>query len=297
MFARWLLPVSVRNNGVLVTLILLISFSVCSELKVRVRLADGQITEETLEADSERDSITVEFKQGDGTLITFVADFKQDVKIFRALVLGELERGQSQYQALCFIARLSHNEIIPSESMARLRQKNPRAVRSAEERRGVEQLTMSAAVNLSRAWQLSAHIHNVCGEARESIYAREADVKHWLEQGAEGSVFEALPRRRACRSCSRAARREPAGKSSPYKCGIKSCSKGYRFDYYVPAASCACGTRRPNSTAPSHPNTRCEQRAWGVEGRVGWGGVGGVLQEGEFSVARYVDVEVVPRRR
>lgn len=46
----------------------------------------------------------------------------QDVKIFRALILGELERGQSQYQALCFITRLNHNEIIPSESMARLRQ-------------------------------------------------------------------------------------------------------------------------------------------------------------------------------
>lgn len=46
----------------------------------------------------------------------------QDVKIFRALILGELERGQNQYQALCFISRLSRNEIIPSESMARLRQ-------------------------------------------------------------------------------------------------------------------------------------------------------------------------------
>lgn len=46
----------------------------------------------------------------------------QDVKIFRALILGELERGQSQYQALCFISRLNHNEFIPSESMARLRQ-------------------------------------------------------------------------------------------------------------------------------------------------------------------------------
>ena len=46
----------------------------------------------------------------------------QNVKIFRALILGELERGQSQYQALCFVTRLSHNEIIPSESMARLRQ-------------------------------------------------------------------------------------------------------------------------------------------------------------------------------
>lgn len=48
-----------------------------SELRVRVRLSDGLITEEVLEADSEKDSISLEFKQGDGTLITFVADFKQ----------------------------------------------------------------------------------------------------------------------------------------------------------------------------------------------------------------------------
>lgn len=27
----------------------------------------------------------------------------QDVKIFRALILGELEKGQSQFQALCFV--------------------------------------------------------------------------------------------------------------------------------------------------------------------------------------------------
>lgn len=53
------------------------------------------------------------------SLVPYVS---QDVKIFRALILGELERGQNQYQALCFISRLSRNEIIPSESMARLRQ-------------------------------------------------------------------------------------------------------------------------------------------------------------------------------
>ena len=62
-------------------------------------------------------------------------------------------------------------------------QKNPQAIRLAEERRGLEQLTMSAAVNLSRAWQLSSHIHNMCSEAREAIYTREADVKHWLDKG------------------------------------------------------------------------------------------------------------------
>lgn len=62
-------------------------------------------------------------------------------------------------------------------------QKNPQAIRLAEERRGLEQLTMNVAVNLSRAWQLSSHIHNMCSEAREAIYTREADVKYWLDKG------------------------------------------------------------------------------------------------------------------
>lgn len=44
------------------------------------------------------------------------------MKIFRALILGELEKGQSQFQALCFVTRLHHNDIIPSEAMAKLRQ-------------------------------------------------------------------------------------------------------------------------------------------------------------------------------
>lgn len=76
MFARLISRVSVRIH-LFLWVISLITLGFCSELKVRVRLADGQITNEVLEADSERDSITLEYKQGDGTLITFVADFKQ----------------------------------------------------------------------------------------------------------------------------------------------------------------------------------------------------------------------------
>lgn len=96
-----------------------------AELRVRVRLPDGQVTEESLQADSDADSISLDLRKPDGTLISFIADFKKDVKIFRALILGELEKGQSQFQALCFVTRLYHNEIIPSEAMAKLRQKNP----------------------------------------------------------------------------------------------------------------------------------------------------------------------------
>lgn len=77
MFARWISPGSGRLTLLLWLLTVSATLGSASELKVRVRLADGQITDELLEADSEKDSITVEFKQGDGTLITFVADFKQ----------------------------------------------------------------------------------------------------------------------------------------------------------------------------------------------------------------------------
>lgn len=232
--------------------------SVPAELRVRVRLPDGQVTEESLQADSDADSISLELRKPDGTLISFTADFKKDVKIFRALILGELEKGQNQFQALCFVTRLQHNEIIPSEAMAKLRQKNPRAVRQAEEVRSLEQLHMDVAVNFSQAGLLSPHLRNVCAEAAEAIYTRQEDVRFWTEQrGVEGSMFEALPKEQtelsrcgqvrdrgkpcACRySLSLAwypcmlkychSRDRPA----PYKCGIRSCRKNYSFDFYVP---------------------------------------------------------------
>lgn len=229
-----------------------------AELRVRVRLPDGQVTEESLQADSDADSIGLELRKPDGTLISFVADFKKDVKIFRALILGELEKGQSQFQALCFVTRLHHNEIIPSEAMAKLRQKNPQAVRQAEEVRGLEQLHMDIAVNFTQGGLLSPHLHNVCAEATEAIYARQEDVQFWTERGVDSSVFEALPKAVeqvelprcgqvvdrgkpcACRySLSLAwypcmlkychSRDRPA----PYKCGIRSCRKNYTFDFSV----------------------------------------------------------------
>lgn len=71
-----------QNLSALLTILFIIlplflKKGICSDLKVLVRLSDGQITEETLEADSEKDVITVEFKQRDGTLITVLADFKR----------------------------------------------------------------------------------------------------------------------------------------------------------------------------------------------------------------------------
>lgn len=77
MFASCLSAASVGLLTRLCALLLLAAPGLGSELRVRVRLADGLVTDEVLEADSERDTISLEFKQGDGALITFLADFKQ----------------------------------------------------------------------------------------------------------------------------------------------------------------------------------------------------------------------------
>lgn len=99
------------------------------------------------------DSIILEFQRTDGTLITQLLDFrnvsksigrkidkkrffyqniklnsityfrqKQDILVLKALVLGEEERGQSQYQVMCFVSRLSKNDFISTDAMSKLRQ-------------------------------------------------------------------------------------------------------------------------------------------------------------------------------
>lgn len=68
-------------------------------------------------------------------------------------------------------------------------QKNPRAVRQAEEVRGLEQLHMDIAVNFSQGGLLSPHIHNVCAEATDAIYTRQEDVRFWTERGQLGAAL------------------------------------------------------------------------------------------------------------
>ncbi|XP_042199778.1 out at first protein homolog [Callorhinchus milii] len=206
----------------------------------------------------------------------------QEVKIIRSLILGEMERGQSQLQGLCFITRLHRNELIPSESMAKLRQKNARAVRMAEEQRAPQHLYMDVAVNYSKALPLSMHIHNICAEARDAIYTREADAKHWMEKGLDGSMFEILPQASEVTDVERCRlsadrwkpcvchyslciewypcllkyckTRDDVGKISSYKCGIKSCHRCSQYDYYVPQKQLCLWMKSPNPCCLFMPN-------------------------------------------
>ncbi|KAK9508211.1 hypothetical protein O3M35_007924 [Rhynocoris fuscipes] len=46
----------------------------------------------------------------------------QEVQVLKALVLGEEERGQSQYQVMCFVCHVNKDEFISSDAMSKLRQ-------------------------------------------------------------------------------------------------------------------------------------------------------------------------------
>lgn len=44
------------------------------------------------------------------------------MQVLKSLVLGEEERGQSQYQVMCFITKFQKSDFISSDAMAKLRQ-------------------------------------------------------------------------------------------------------------------------------------------------------------------------------
>jgi hypothetical protein len=50
--------------------------------------------------------------------------FVQEVQVLKALVLGEEERGQSQYQVMCFVCHIGKDEFISSDAISKLRQVN-----------------------------------------------------------------------------------------------------------------------------------------------------------------------------
>lgn len=49
-------------------------------------------------------------------------DDTQEAQVLKALVLGEEERGQSQYQVMCFVTKFQKGDFITSDAMAKLRQ-------------------------------------------------------------------------------------------------------------------------------------------------------------------------------
>ncbi|XP_063701175.1 out at first protein [Culicoides brevitarsis] len=151
------------------------------QLLINVQNQGGEVVQETITSNIGDDVIILEFQRTDGTLITQLIDFRSEVQILKALVLGEEERGQNTYQVMCFVTRFMKSEFISSDAMAKLRQKNPHTVRTPEEDRGKENFTMTGWIHLDKSSPISRHISYLCSEAQDSTYVRDVDIKAWSE--------------------------------------------------------------------------------------------------------------------
>lgn len=239
-------------------------FTGLCQLIVNVKNKGGDVDKQKIEANTTTDTVTLEFRPKDGTHFTQFIDFKSDVQIFRVYVPWEEERGivQSKPQVLCFVTRFGKNEFISSDAMSKLRQKNPTAVRTPEEDRGVEKHTLNVIVKLANSSVLSPHIESLCHEALDSTYAHESDIKlisqvlnkdlSSMMAALKFTELEKLPR---CKDTSEGNKscicqyhmcigwypcalkycrgKDSTGKVVNYRCGIKTCRRCLLFEYFA----------------------------------------------------------------
>ncbi|KAH8241465.1 hypothetical protein KR026_004384 [Drosophila bipectinata] len=243
-----------------------------SQLLINVQNQGGEVIQESITSNIGEDLITLEFQKTDGTLITQVIDFRNEVQILKALVLGEEERGQSQYQVMCFATKFNKGDFISSAAMAKLRQKNPHTIRTPEEDKGRETYTMSSWVQLNRSLPITRHLQGLCAEATDATYVRDVDLKAWAElPGSSISSLEAATEKfpdmlstrcnevsslwapclctletcigwypcglKYCKGRGTQVAADSSGaqqqQQTNYRCGIKTCRKCTQFTYYV----------------------------------------------------------------
>lgn len=243
-------------------LVLFLFLHLCfTQLVINVRNEGGEVLQETITSNATDNTVTLEFQNSDGTLITQFIDFKKEVQILKALVLGEEERGQSQYQVMCFVSHIPFNDFIAPDAMAKLRQKNPGTIRTAEENRGIVNKTLGILLYVPKGDEISKHVTAMCNEALDSTYTSYSDLETWSESlGVPISKLMAAvktyrkPQEEIrcsevtnlwssclCRlelhipwyPCSLKYCKSSNFVSDNYKCGIKTCRRGYRFSYFV----------------------------------------------------------------
>lgn len=240
-----------------------LGLSVC-QLVVNVKNKGGDVDKQSIEANTTADTVRLDFLSKDGTLVTQFIDYKANIQIFRVYVPWEEERGivQNRPQVLCFITRFGKNEFISSDAMSKLRQKNPSAIRSPEEDKGLEKHALNLMVNLDQANLLSPHLFNICYEAKEATYAQDSDIKlvAQLSNQDVNIVMSAmknteLEKQSRCKDTSDINKpcfcqyqicvgwypcglkyckgKDSTGKLVNYRCGIKTCRRCLLFEHYA----------------------------------------------------------------
>lgn len=245
-----------------ITILAVYPFSCACQLVVNIKNKGGDVVVESIKANTSSNTITLEFRTTDGTLVTQFIDFKSEVQIFRAYILWEEERGFAQYkpQVVCFVTRFTKNDFISSDAMSKLRQKNPTAIRMPEEERTPEIFQMDIEIDIEKSVIISPHVYNICQDATGSTFGRETDIRMWTRSlGKDPSALLAatkksfLAKYSRCRETNDITKpctcrfqicvgwypcglkycrgKDSSGKYVSYRCGIKTCKRHLSFDH------------------------------------------------------------------
>lgn len=87
----------------------------------------------------------------------------QEVQILKALVLGEEERGQSQYQVMCFVTKFVKSDFISSDAMAKLRQVSSAFLYVLNLITDVTAIHVHVCVKISLMWSKNENTNNLSG--------------------------------------------------------------------------------------------------------------------------------------
>lgn len=240
--------------------------TIVAQLVVNVKNKGDEVIVESIQANTTSDTVTLEYFNTDGTLITLFIDFKSEAQIFRIIMPGEEELGDTQAQTLCFVTRFSHNDFISSDAMSKLRQKNPTAIRTPEEEKPTGTYTHDLHVDLSQSYVISPLIYSVCADAADSIHFTESDLRTISRSLSKdyATMMSAMDKRdptkyARCMDTQEAEKpclcrydlcigwypcglkycrgKDTAGKVVSYRCGIKTCKRCLTFNHVVDTKS------------------------------------------------------------
>ncbi|RWS03795.1 Out at first protein-like protein, partial [Dinothrombium tinctorium] len=155
-----------------------------AQLVINIKNKGGEVFQEKIIANTTEDTIQLEYRYTDDSVITQFIDFKNDIQIARIILLGEEERGdQNQYESFCFITLLNRSDLISSDAMSKLRQRNPGTIRQADKDKGKEIFEMDYAIEPKKSSVLSPHIVKLCDSSSNGLnvtqtFAREIDIRY-----------------------------------------------------------------------------------------------------------------------
>jgi len=160
------------------------------------------VYKQTISGNSSTDTVTLDYVEPDGSVVTQLTDFRHSVQVTRVVLLGEEELQEPSHQVLCFVSAFT-GDLIPPEAVMKLRQKHPGTVRVAESDEGEVVQDSQYLFKYKYAYRISSHLSALCKDAKKSTYTSSHELHTILTSEASHLVesltdkfpgYESLPR-------------------------------------------------------------------------------------------------------